>query len=92
MSEWFAFTSQDGRVAGLAQRIGTGPRDFVGVALAVLETPCDLGEWQALLSEADTPRAAVGELLLAHGGAPVFKRVTFPDLHVVFLPPVVGEA
>jgi hypothetical protein len=92
MSEWFAFTSYDGRMAGLAQRVGGGPKDFAGVVVAILEKPCDLGEWQKLVVENISVKKAAEALVASHGGARIWKRVPLPETTLVFFPATVGDA
>lgn len=71
---WFAFTSGDGRVAGVARGAGLSTLLY-GVAMAVLEAPCGLFEWQRILTEEPTPEAAVNRLLAEKGGARIEKVV-----------------
>jgi len=93
---WFAFTSFDGRVAGLAQKVSGSPAGspagYAGVAVALLETPCSISEWQGLLRDHESPLSAVKALISARGGLRVYKPFTLGAMLVVSSLPVVGEA
>jgi hypothetical protein len=89
---WFAFTSFDGRVAGLAQKVRGPPAGYAGVAVALLETPCSISEWQGLLRDHESPLSAVKALISARGGLRVYKPFTLGAMLVVSSLPVVGEA
>jgi len=89
---WYAFTSGDGRVVGVARCEEGTAKPIYGVALAVLETPCDLDDWKKMLVEQDDPYDAAGCVTALHGGAVIFKIVPVLDPSWMLTGTVVGEA
>lgn len=75
---WFAFTSGDGRLAGVVRWEGEKLAS-VGVALAILERPCEVVEWRKLFVEAEDAEAAAERLITANGGVRICKAIPFVD-------------
>jgi hypothetical protein len=89
--EWFAFVSSDGKVAGVVQGRGRSLAPL-GVALAYLDTPCDLKQWRQALCEEDTPEEAADRLVTAYGGHRIQKTVPLVSPAWFLTLPIVGEA
>lgn len=87
---WFAFTSGDGRVVGVVRWEGERLAS-VGHAVAILERPCEVTDWRALLVESADVEAAVEKLLATNGGLRISKTIPFVDASWL-APGQVGEA
>jgi hypothetical protein len=89
--EWFAFVSADGRVAGVV-RGRERSLSTLGVALAYLDTPCDLKQWRQALFEENTAEEAADRLVTAYGGHRIQKTVPLMSPAWFLTLPIVGEA
>lgn len=91
MIEWFAFTSGDGKVLGVVARTPTG-LSATGVALALLNVPCDLLRWRQALVEGPTAEEAANRLVAEKGGHRVNQTVPLREPAWFVVGHTVGEA
>lgn len=89
--EWFAFVSSDGKVAGVVRGRERG-LSTLGIALAYLDTPCDLPQWRQALCEEPTAEEAADRLVIAYGGRRIQKTVPLMSPAWFLTLPIVGEA
>lgn len=89
---WYAFTSGDGRVVGVARCKGKTAQPLYGVALAVLEEPCALDAWKDLLIEKVDPYDAASRMTDLYGGVVIFRIVPVLDPGWLLTGTLVGEA
>ena len=91
MISWFAFTSGDGKVVGIVAKTPAG-LSANGIALALLDAPCDLPRWREALVEAPTAEEAADLLVAEKGGFRVVQSVPLVEPAWFLTGNVVGEA
>ena len=91
MAIWFAFTSGDGKVVGIVAQTSTG-LSTRGIALALLNDPCDLSRWRQALQEGPTAEEAADRLVAERGGFRVNQTIPMIEPALFMSGAVVGEA
>lgn len=87
---WFPFVTRDGRVAGIASVSAKGVPSRA-VALAVVEVPVELSEWEGLVRRLPDETVAARQLVQERGGACVFRPFPVGEATWV-VTSMVGEA